>query len=238
MGYSGKAATKAAPGLIGALHDPDGEVRREAAWELGRIGPGARNAVGRLLDAVWLGDRGLRLVAAEAMGQIGPDAKSAVYSLLCLLKVCDDETRRAVIAVLEKIAPESLKSLPVVERRDVLDTPTPPPKAPKKKSWQRSLEAAKSLYEMENIVRELLIVMVQEGFFNEQRDTDSLCAALVARGHQVQSAHLFMPLLDLTTEGPLSKIQNGLGQWVYFTAGSHPRGSGESTSGGPPSCAL
>jgi hypothetical protein len=230
LGRSGKAAESAAPELIAGLQDMNREVRCEAAWALGQIGPGAHEAVGKLLDAVWLGHRQLRLAAAEALGWIGPNARSAVYSLISLLKVCDEETRRVATAALNNIAPEVVKDLPALEASDAQDATTPPVKPPKKKPWQHSLEAASLLHGKEDVIRDFITILVQEGFFTQARDTDSLRSALAAKGHDVQFAQLFMPLLMLTTEGTLSRRQNELGRWVYRAAVAGTLGSENATS--------
>ena len=230
LGHSGKAGTSAAPELITALHDMNRDVRCEAAWALGRIGPGAHDAVGRLLDAVWLGHRELRLAAIEALGRIRPNARSPVCSLISLLKVCDKETRRAATAALNKIAPEVVKDLPALEASDAQNATRPAAKPPKKKPWQDSLEAARLLNGKEDTIRAVITILVQEGFFTLQRDTDSLRSALAAKGHDVRFARLLMPLLMLTTEGTLSRQQSELGRWVYRTAVAGTLGSENATS--------
>ena len=75
------AAAKAVPALIAALADADGAVRREAAVDLGEIGPAAAEAVPALIAA--LADaNAVRREAADALERIGvPGAHSHSISV-------------------------------------------------------------------------------------------------------------------------------------------------------------
>jgi hypothetical protein len=89
------------------------------------------------------------------------------------------------------------------------------PKVTRKDSWQQSLNAAQSLRETEEVIRALLLLLVQEGFFDEERDTDAVRSAFANKGHEVEFAQLFLPLLTLTTDGALARKKSVLGRWVY-----------------------
>ncbi len=210
LGQSGVLARDAAPLLIDALRDLDPQVRVAAARALGRIGPPARAAAPALVEAVWLGHRELRLAAARALGEIGKDARSAAHALITLLKVCDAETSEMVRWALGEIAPDVLKR--------VLAVPSvrPSKKRRRRDYWKLSLDAARSMREMEEIVRTLLLLLVHEGFFDEERDTDAIRVALASKGHPVQFAQLFLPLLLLTSDGALAKRKSAVGRWLYF----------------------
>jgi HEAT repeats len=220
LGRSGPAAHEAVAELGDALHDMSPEVRRAAAWALGQIGPPAQAAVSRLLDAAWLGHRELRLAATDALGRIGPAARSAAYSLVALLKVSDAETRPVVTHALAKIAPDVAWDLAIVVEAVREEAPLKPPK---RKPWQDSPAAAAALHEQKAAVRVLLVALIEDGFFAEEQDTDSLRAALACRGHEVECAVLFEPLLDLTAEGILWRRRSDLGRWLYSARRKAPR---------------
>jgi HEAT repeat protein len=76
----------AVPALVGALTDPEVNVRIQAARALARLGPPAKDAVPALTKALDDPDIGVRQNAARALGQIGPDAKEAVPELIRSLK--------------------------------------------------------------------------------------------------------------------------------------------------------
>lgn len=65
----------AAPGLIGALSDPDVDTQLYSIWALGAIGAGS--AVEPLLQKLQHEDPGIRKMAAFGLGQIGDPAASA-----------------------------------------------------------------------------------------------------------------------------------------------------------------
>jgi HEAT repeat protein len=50
------------------------EIRRESAWALGRIGPGAKKAIPALSGALKDSDKLVRRRAADALRAIGPEA--------------------------------------------------------------------------------------------------------------------------------------------------------------------
>jgi HEAT repeat protein len=70
--------------LVGALADPELEVREAALLALCAMGAGARAAVPALLDALEDADAVVRTLAAEALGRIGTEARAALPLLLRL----------------------------------------------------------------------------------------------------------------------------------------------------------
>jgi len=220
LGRTGPAAREAAAELGDTLHDMSPEVRCAAAWALGQIGPPAHASVSRLLDAAWLGHRELRVTAAEALGRIGPAARSAAYSLVALLKVSDAQTRPVVTRALAKIAPDVAWDQAIAPETPVARAPV---KSPKRKPWQDSLDAAAALHEQEDAVRLQLLALIEEGFFADEQDLDALQAAVAAKGHKVEYALLFVPLLDLTADGILWRRKSELGRWVYSARRKVPR---------------
>lgn len=93
--------------LIRMLHDPDVDIRLEAAGRLGRIGSRALPAVPWLAGLLNDAEPVIRKVAALALGEIGPAAAAAVPALRAAL--LDTEAavrRRAAIALAEIAAPD------------------------------------------------------------------------------------------------------------------------------------
>lgn len=214
LGQSGWTARKAAQELAQALRDLDPEVRLEAARALGRIGAPAHVAVDGLIEAAWLGNRELRLAAVQALGEIGAEARSAVHALVTLFKVSGHTMRDIIDEALARIAPAVRQRLAMIEDNASRAT-LRAPKVTKKDFWQRSLNAAQSLREAEEVIRALLLLLVQEGFFDEERDTDAVRAAFAIKGHDVEFAQLFLPLLTLTSDGALARKKSVRGRWVY-----------------------
>ncbi len=221
LGRSGPAASAAVAELDEALHDVDPEVRCAAARALGQIGPPAQDAVSRLLDAAWLGHRELRRAAVDALGRIGPAARSAAYSLAALLKISDAEARPVVTHALAKIAPDVAWDLAIAPFEPAPEVA--PVRAPKRKRWQDSLDAAAALHEQEANVRTLLAALIDEGFFTDEQDIDALRAALAAKGHEVEYALLFGPLLDMKADGTLLRRRSDIGRWLYSARRKVPR---------------
>jgi hypothetical protein len=169
-----------------------------------------------LLDAAWLGRPELSLAAANALGQIGPAARSAAYSLATLLKVSDEEMRPVIVHALAKIAPDVAWDLAIAPEAAIDPTPEAPPATPpQRKPWQDSLAAATALHDGEAQVRMRIEALIEEGFFADEQDTDALSAALAAKGHAVEFAQLFAPLLDLTAANILWRRKSDLGRWLY-----------------------
>jgi HEAT repeat protein len=99
-------------GLIAKLKNPDSDVRRAAAKELGELGTDASPAVPALTKALADKDRYVRRFAAEALGAIGADgAKSAVPQLSLLVNDSSKEVQLAAIEALSKMGAVSTKAL-------------------------------------------------------------------------------------------------------------------------------
>jgi hypothetical protein len=88
------------PALLGALADPDGNVRQLAADTLVKIGP---DAVPPLIDALKAKDRETRANAAYVLGQLGESARDALPALAKALKDDDKEVRRRAAFALHNI---------------------------------------------------------------------------------------------------------------------------------------
>jgi hypothetical protein len=211
LAQTGPAAVSAVQALTETLHDLDRSVRLEAVRALGAIGPAAHDAAPRLLDAVWLSDRDMRLAAARALGDIGPAARSCVHSLLFFFKVGDDETRRVLLATLQRIAPLVLERMPI-------DFAAEKPKrieSRRKGAWLRCVQAAQQRQAIEDTVRSMLLALLHEGYFAEEREIAALIVALAGRGRSVTPELLVMPLLIMIAEGALARRRGQRGVWVY-----------------------
>jgi HEAT repeat protein len=101
----------ATPVLIGALSDEDADVRRLAAYTLGRMGE--RDAVPGLIQILVDPEADVRAVAAEALDKIG--ATAASESLLKLLKDESGGVRSAAVRALGNLKYKS--ALPGVLER-------------------------------------------------------------------------------------------------------------------------
>ena len=86
LGEIGSAAVEE---LIHALALPDRNVRREAVWALGKIGPEALPAVGALARALSHRDATVRKGAARALGLLGRWARPAIPFLIAALSDTD-----------------------------------------------------------------------------------------------------------------------------------------------------
>jgi HEAT repeat protein len=76
----------AVPALVDTLHDPDQEVRAQAAQALARMGAKAAPAVDALVHALDDPNEEVRRGAARALGQIGSEAEEAVPALIKAIK--------------------------------------------------------------------------------------------------------------------------------------------------------
>jgi hypothetical protein len=74
LGAAGRGGEAAVKQLIGALHDTDADVRREAATALGGIGRGAHDAIPGLIHLANDPERGCTREAILALGMIVRDA--------------------------------------------------------------------------------------------------------------------------------------------------------------------
>lgn len=70
------------PVLVTLLDSPRADVRRQAAWLLGRLGAAADSAVPALARRLKDGHESVRAAAATALERIGPPARAAIPTLL------------------------------------------------------------------------------------------------------------------------------------------------------------
>ena len=93
-------ATDELDDLIAALGSDDLAARRDAAYDLAKIGPDAEPAVAALMVALKDGDEQVRFQSTMALARIGPAAEPAVPVLIELLTSRDDQRRyRAAFAL-------------------------------------------------------------------------------------------------------------------------------------------
>jgi HEAT repeat protein len=111
LGAFGRLAADATPSLKTALRHPSPEVRRNAAWALGRVGPGQdARTITELCEGVadLLRDRDplVRRDAASALGHLGrAGGKAAAQALFDLVTgEGDDVVRRAALDALAPVA--------------------------------------------------------------------------------------------------------------------------------------
>jgi len=107
-----------------ALSDGYCEVRKDAAFALGRIGPRAKDAVPSLIRSLKDENKHVRREAVWALGAIGPSAKAAVPALT---KAIDDtmgtyigrelDINEVAIESLGKIGPGAVRAIPALIRR-------------------------------------------------------------------------------------------------------------------------
>jgi HEAT repeat protein len=100
LGCLGPVAKPAIPQLIKALHDPDRQVRLDAAGALGWIGPDATSSLILCLNDQ---DSNVRHVAVFGLGRIGPGAVAAVPALSRMLHDPDEFVRASAAASLSAI---------------------------------------------------------------------------------------------------------------------------------------
>jgi HEAT repeat protein len=98
--------------LLKKLGDPDNEVRRSAAKDLGALGKDARPAI-KALIARLARDKDLyvRRYSAEALGAIGPDAREAVPALRKALNDEKKQVAEAAVVALGKMGPGGVPAL-------------------------------------------------------------------------------------------------------------------------------
>jgi len=108
LGELGAEAATAAPALADALASRDEDLRRGAAYALGRIGPAAVPAVRRALAHR---DESTRRQAVEALGWVGP---SAVPVLVEALADGQALVRRAAARALGRLGPAANQATPAL----------------------------------------------------------------------------------------------------------------------------
>ena len=68
--------------LVEQLHASDTNSRRDAALQLGQVGPAAKDAVPALVKALGDSDKQVWSYAIGALAALGPEAKEAIPALL------------------------------------------------------------------------------------------------------------------------------------------------------------
>jgi HEAT repeat protein len=97
---SDKEARTVVPLLIEILKSDDLDLRAQAAFALGQIGPEAADATPLLIEMARAGDQALRENAIHALGNIGPRARAAVPVLIETLEDKNPVLRgRAAVAL-------------------------------------------------------------------------------------------------------------------------------------------
>jgi HEAT repeat protein len=91
--------------LINQLHDKSPEVRKEAAYDLSRLGPAAEAAIPDLVKSLSDPEASVRLATASALGQLGPAAKVAIPDLVKLLDDPKAEVRASAAIALGRFGP-------------------------------------------------------------------------------------------------------------------------------------
>jgi HEAT repeat protein len=115
-GPESKAGRVGLRALIVALGESNVEVRRVAAWTLGRIGAGAKEAGPALIKAVDDSDAIVRAGAAGALGRIGYPATDVVPVLTKALGDTNDEVRRSAAVAIADIGPDASSAAPALLR--------------------------------------------------------------------------------------------------------------------------
>jgi HEAT repeat protein len=123
------------PALIGALRDPDAEMRRNAELAMIYLSGGyesvpqsgaarldIREAIPALLTATDDPDAMVRAWAAHALAEVGPDADEAIPALIKLLKDPDEGPRNNSCIALGRMGPIARSALPAL--REALDDPS------------------------------------------------------------------------------------------------------------------
>ncbi len=108
LGILGPDARDAVPVLIGELHDPEGNIGREAARALANIGQGSVPALITVFQDETNSARGL---AIYALGQMGPEAVAAIPALMPVMTHPNEQLRGATAYTLTRLGPEAVLAL-------------------------------------------------------------------------------------------------------------------------------
>ena len=100
--------------IIEALKIPDNDVRVNAVWAIGKIGPQARASIPELMEALVDNDWKVRFPAAWALGRIGPDAVETIPSLIHALGDRKVDVRREAVQALGWIGPQTNEVVPAL----------------------------------------------------------------------------------------------------------------------------
>jgi HEAT repeat protein len=110
----GAGVAEDVPPLVESLQKGADRARREAAEELGWIGPPAKAALGALTEALQDPDGLLRVRAASAIAAIDPQHPAYLPALAGALKEQDGRVRKAAIRALGDIGPEAKGAVPAL----------------------------------------------------------------------------------------------------------------------------
>jgi HEAT repeat protein len=103
------------------LESKDSDLRRQAAKQLGELGPDARTAFSALVKALKDEDVYVRRFAALALGTIGGEERSTVDALSAALKDSNKRVITAAVESLGKIGPAGVTPLIEVLQAKSLD---------------------------------------------------------------------------------------------------------------------
>ncbi len=112
LGRLGAGAGGAVPAIAELLHDPDPQVRWNAARTLVEIG--SPNGTPPLRAALKDDDARVREHAAEALGEIGPGAREAVPALVEALRDPEARVRRDAARSLGQLGPAAAGAAPAL----------------------------------------------------------------------------------------------------------------------------
>jgi HEAT repeat protein len=108
VGIIGPEARDAVPVLIRALHDPEGDIRWEAARSLAKIGQASLPDLITVLQDETNSARGL---AIYALGLVGSEAQPAIPALMPLLTHPNEQLRGSTAYTLTRLGPEAVLTL-------------------------------------------------------------------------------------------------------------------------------
>jgi HEAT repeat protein len=97
--------------LVRDLGSKDAQVRRDAARELGKLGPEAKSAFGALSKAIKDEDKYVRRFSAQALGNLGSEVKGVVPVLVDALRDREKGVVQAAAEALAKTGAEGVKAL-------------------------------------------------------------------------------------------------------------------------------
>ncbi len=109
LAFIGPSAKSATPTVVKALADPAPDVRRKAAYALGRIDAEPAKVVNALVSALADSDNDVRQTAAESLPKM---STAAVPVLIQALQTGKDELRPVAIRILGQIGAESAPAIP------------------------------------------------------------------------------------------------------------------------------
>lgn len=121
LGNIGPPAAGSVGTLCGVLRSSgDGEIRRKAAWAVGRIGPAARSAVPALEEALADGDGNVRDAALSALVRV--DRGRGLAALVAALDDREGFVRVTAARELGMLGAEAAGALPAIEKELAAET--------------------------------------------------------------------------------------------------------------------